>query len=385
MNVREYLHPTNDLSVMERIGRQIWDANPDTYNERRRALLGKMLEEEMPAATAEEKNRMLYISIYDYWMYGVNLKEEFSLRFTELTHEEKQEYITFRNRFLYTHYMNDEDYALNLLEDKYNAYLKFRSHYLIDVICIESEKDYDAFAGFVEKHSTFVVKPVNLGFGWGIHKQTVNKGDNLHEIFTSILSEGDAIQKKHHIKTHATRFVLEEVIAQSEKLSCLHPASVNCVRLSTIVVGDKVHFFYPRIKVGRHGNFISNAGDDGFLVGIDTATGLIETNAADEYGNVFERHPDTDIRFVGFQIPDWSGLLSLGRKIALELAPRIRYVGWDMAYTDAGWSILEGNPEGEFGAQFIYHRGLKKELETILGWKPSVEYWWEDPVATKIG
>ena len=285
---------------------------------------------------------------------------------------------------MYTYYLNDEKYALNLLEDKYNAYLKFQGHYLRDVICIESEKDFEGFKAFVKKHQTFVVKPISLGFGWGVHKQTVSESDDLHEVFLGILSEGDAIQKKHHIKTHTTRFVLEELIPQSDKLGRLHPDSVNCVRLSTIVVDDKVHFFYPRIKVGRHGNFISNAGDDGFLVGINTETGLIETNAADEYGNVFERHPDTNIRFIGFPIPDWDGLLQLGRKIALELAPRIRYVGWDMAYTDEGWCILEGNPEGEFGAQFIYKRGLKKELESILGWKPDLAYWWEDPVATKI-
>ena len=384
MNIREFLTPTNNLDEMETIGKLIWNANPEMYNERRKALLFKMLEDEMPDAEHNEKNRMLYISIYDYWMYGVNLKEEFSLHFTNLSHEEKLSYITFRNRFLFTHYLNEEKYALDLLEDKFNAYQKFNKYYLRDVICIESDKDFETFSSFVKKHSTFVVKPISLGFGWGIHKKSVSENDNLYKVFKEILSEGDAIQKKYHIKTHTTRFVLEELISQSRKLACLHPQSVNCVRLSTIVVGEKVCFFYPRIKVGRHGNFISNAGDDGFLVGINPETGCIETNAADEYGNVFERHPDTNIKFIGFQIPEWDELLKLGRKIALELAPRIRYVGWDMAYTDSGWCILEGNPEGEFGAQFIYKKGLKKELETIIGWKPSVDYWWEDPIATKI-
>ena len=74
MNVRNFLRSTNDLGEMERIGRQIWDANPETYNDRRQALLSKMLDEEMPNASREEKDRMLYISIYDYWMYGINLK-----------------------------------------------------------------------------------------------------------------------------------------------------------------------------------------------------------------------------------------------------------------------------------------------------------------------
>ena len=38
---------------------------------------------EMDLTSEEEKKRMLYVSIYDYWMYGANLKEVFSLHFYE--------------------------------------------------------------------------------------------------------------------------------------------------------------------------------------------------------------------------------------------------------------------------------------------------------------
>ncbi len=384
MKIKQFLRISNDHLEMRRIGEDIWNANPEVYNDRRRALLNQMLNEEMPSASDKEKEEMLYISIYDYWMYGANLKEVFSLHFMEKTHEEKMEYLTFRNRFLYMAQLNDDSYAKEVLVDKYNAYLHFKEDYLRDVICIEKEEDFDAFKDFVKKHHTFVVKPVDLGFGWGIHKQTVSENDDAYQAFKSILNEGDEIQKKHHIKSHTTKFVLEELINQGEELACFHPASINCVRLTTIVVDGKVRFFYPRIKIGRHGNFISNASDGGFLIGIDPLTGQCNTNAADEYGKVYEVHPDTGIRFMGYQIPEWDKLLALGERVALDLAPRIKYVGWDMAYTPKGWSILEGNSEGEFGAQFVYKKGLKKELEELIGWKPSVEYWWEDPISTKI-
>lgn len=385
MNVRGFLHPTDDFEEMVKIGKQLWNANPDIYNERRRALLGKMLDDEMPYSSGKDKERMLYKSLYDYWMYGANLKEVFSLHFLEKTHQEKLEYITFRNRFLYMRYLNNEQYAQYLLVDKYNAYQYFKEYYLRDVIRIEKKDDFQSFVKFVNKHPTFVVKPIDLGFGWGVHKQTVSDDENAYKAFMTILSEGDIIQKRHHIKSHATRFVLEELIDQSDALGCLHPASINCVRLTTIVIDGKVHFFYPRIKVGRHGNFISNASDDGLLVGIDLKSGRCNTDGSDEFGHVFKTHPDTGIPFMGFQIPEWNQLLDLGEKIALKLEPHIRYVGWDMAHTKSGWSILEGNSEGEFGAQFVYKRGLKNELEALINWKPNIEYWWEDPVATKIG
>ncbi|MBQ6118230.1 MAG: hypothetical protein IJK98_03265 [Clostridia bacterium] len=385
MNLREILRPTDDVNEMAEIGKQIWENDPATYNDRRRALLGSILDAEMPEASKEEKNTILYRSLYDYWMYGFSLKEEFSLRVFDMTHSEKQKYITFRGRFLFTSYLNEDNAAHFILWDKYQTYLHFREFFLRDVICIEKESDYEVFAEFAKTHPTFVVKPIDLAYGWGIHKQTVAPDADLKEAFLQILHEGDEIQKKHHTKQHTTKFVLEELIDQSDKLGCLHPHSVNCIRLTTVVAGGRVHFFYPRIKIGRHGNFISNAGDDGLLAGIDLATGRIETYASDEFGHDFDVHPDTGIRFNGFQIPDWEDLLRLGEKVALALAPKINYVGWDMAYTNAGWSILEGNAEGEFGAQFIYKKGLKEEFEELIGWKPPVEYWWDDPVATKIG
>ncbi len=338
----------------------------------------------MPSASDEEKRRMMYISIYDYWMYGVNLKEDFFYHFHTKTHEEKNSYVTFRNRFLYTHHLNDEQYAFDLLEDKYNCYLRFKDYFLRDVICIETENDYETFVNFTKKHPTFVVKPLTLGFGWGIHTQSVSDNDNLHDIFLKILSEGTDIQNQFHIKTHTTKFVLEELIDQAEELSCFHPNSVNCVRLTTIVKDGKVHFFYPWIKIGRNNNFISNAGNEGICVGIDERTGVCITDARDEFNNIYTEHPNTHIVFKGYKIPQWESLLALGEKLALELSPRINYVGWDMAYTNEGWSVLEANPEGEFLAQFIFEKGLKNELEELMSWKPAVDFWWEDPISTKI-
>ena len=384
-SMKKVLRATDDPEEMIAIGKTIYENNPDIYIERRKALLDSVIDDNMPGASKEEKTRMLFRSIYDYWMYGVTAKEEFSLLFYNKTHTEKEQYITFRSRFLYTSHLNDTPYAYELLEDKYHCFLGFRDRYLRDVICIETEADYPEFAAFVEKHPTFVVKPVGLGFGMGVHKQTVGPGAVPHEVFSEILQGGDAIREKYHIATHTKRFVLEELIDQSDEMGCLHPNSVNCVRLNTVMVDGKAHVFYPWLKVGRHGNFISNAGDDGIMVGIDPATGCCDVDASDEFNHRYEIHPDTKIRFRGFQIPAWDELLQLGDELARKLAPRINYVGWDMAYTNAGWSIMEGNSEAEFLPQIQYGRGLKREFEELIHWKPSVEYWWEDPVSTKIG
>lgn len=350
---------------------------PEVYNDRRKRILQDLINYEIPNSTDEEKEYYSAISIYFYWMYGISLKEMFYYKFLQLNHTERANYVSFRGSNLYFQRLNDVDYGFSELDDKYKCYQRFINDYKRDVIVIEKEDDFSVFLDFVKKHNEFVVKPSTLSFGWGIHKQKASV-DNAYDVFTSILNENEKIQSKYHIKTRTTKFVLEELIDQHDSLAVLHPASINCVRLTTIVVDGRVHFFYPWLKIGCGGNFISNAGDGGLAAGIDLENGMVVTDAFDERGQRYEKHPTTGMVFKGFRIPQWDELLCLGERLALNLEPKINYVGWDMAYTKAGWSILEANPDGEFLAQFAFEKGLKEELEELIDWKPEHEYWWQE-------
>lgn len=53
--------------------------------------------------------------------------------------------------------------------------------------------------------------------------------------------------------------------------------------------------------------------------------------------------------------------------MAKELAnvvPEQRYVGWDLAYTDAGWVMIEGNSWSQFvGPQISQRRGMRSYVD----------------------
>ena len=44
--------------------------------------------------------------------------------------------------------------------------------------------------------------------------------------------------------------------------------------------------------------------------------------------------------------------------------PDVHYVGWDLALTDDGWVMIEGNEDGQFGFQYI-SPGVAKEVAEI--------------------
>ena len=98
---------TDNRGEMEKIGRRIFDENTHIYNEKIVKEMHSFMNEVMPVSLAEEKDLFFYGSIYDYWVYGNSVREEFYYDFIHKTHQEKQTYLTMRKRMLYFAYLND--------------------------------------------------------------------------------------------------------------------------------------------------------------------------------------------------------------------------------------------------------------------------------------
>ena len=75
----------------------------------------------------------IYQYIYDHWMYGVNADEECNFRFKNKTHAEKEEYVTWDNRFQYYAVLNNKK-DIHILDNKYEAYLKLKKYYKREAI-----------------------------------------------------------------------------------------------------------------------------------------------------------------------------------------------------------------------------------------------------------
>ena len=85
----------------------------------------------------------------------------------------------------------------------------------------------------------------------------------------------------------------------------------------------------------------------------------------DETGNTYTNHPDNGFRLVGFRVPKWEEAFAMARQLALH-DPSIHYAGWDLALTDAGWVLVEGNPRAQLVFQISEQKGFRPELEAIL-------------------
>ena len=166
--------------------------------------------------------------------------------------------------------------------------------------------------------------------------------------------------------------LIEEVVVQCDEMNKLYPYAINTVRVITVYRYDndvKIVAAYQRI--GNHGYIVDNYNGGGMVVPINEKTGIIEYPAVDKLKNIYYKHPMTNTSIVGFKIPQYKKVIELAKKAA-KVVEEVRYVGWDIAITDKGPVIIEGN---EYPGHDIYqlpaHRtnniGVLPKFEEALG------------------
>lgn len=372
---------TDDPSEMTEIGRMLFRKRR-LFTKNQVGVVKDIINRFMPTASESEKEDFFFHYYYDYMVYGFAADQEFYYKAYNKTHQEKSTYLTQQNRFLYYSRLNKRS-SINLLEDKYEAYLCFKEYYCREIIKICNEDDYDIFLDFITRHPVFVVKPIDLSNGLGIRKVDSRAYSDKKKLYLELINAGKEFDNSQEFKwsTDLSGSVLEEIIIQDEAINKMNPHSVNSVRITTIRVNNEIHIYYPWIKVGSGGEFVVSAIFGGFDACINAETGIVETDGVMESGRIVQYHPDTHVKIKDFQIPKWDELINLAKEVASKLDSTINYVGWDFVLTPKGWVIMEGNFYGDVMWQMCYDKGMKEDLENLIGWKPEKKYWWQYTLA----
>ena len=301
-----------------------------------------------------EVNATCYDMLWCYLAYGFQQDEYIMFGFKDKDSVYRRSFISDVERYD-IYYRNNNLYDRMVLINKYDTYKKFGKFYGREIIKVESERDFYAFQNFIAYHKKIVVK-----------NPILSRGDSVHAIDCSDLSQ-DETKKLFKDIIRGESAIVEEMIVQGKELSIFHPDSVNTLRCTTIVRDGDVIVFYPFIKMGQFGMFVDNGGKGGILAGVDAETGRVCSDGLDESGVEYVTHPNTGILISGYQLPMWNKCLELVKECARSI-PSVRVVGWDVAWSDKGWVIVEGNAQGQFvGQQSTIKKGLKKELGEALG------------------
>ena len=303
-----------------------------------------------PARVQEVYDDIMFCNI----LYGSNSQDYFSFQFEKLTHKGRKLYITNRNRHEFYRSFNNQNYR-RYLDMKPESYRRFTQFYGRDLVIFYDEEDRDNFREFVAKHPRFIYKPMESSGGHGVVMIDAEKFTSVDDLFDILMSTGTG--------------VAEELIVQREELAHFHPASVNSVRLVSFLNEENdIEILWTFLRIGMGGGITDNTSGGGMGAMIDPATGIIKAPGRDVDGKQYVFHPDTGAQIVGYQLPEWDKAVTIARDMA-RLIPEMKVIGWDLAYSDRGWVIVEGNSHPQCMAPQVTELPGKKYLyEKVLNY-----------------
>ena len=272
--------------------------------------------------------------------------------FADLTKEQRKTYFTFSDSIAMMEKYNSKKHEAIF----YNKFIfsKVFSEFFGRKCVITNYLTEEDFEKFMEGETKIVYKPVNAAQGKGVEVLDLCDFENLKELYNYVMTLPNGI--------------LETWITQHSSISSLYPHAVNPIRINTVLDGDKMHVMTSTLSIG-HNSKIANASINALFALVDPKTGEVLTDACDYNGGVYKKHPETDAEFKGFQIPFWKETLEMLEK-ATRTMYQVRYVGWDIAITENGPILIEGNNDpGYLGFQlplFVNGEGTRKLYEKFL-------------------
>lgn len=274
----------------------------------------------------------------EYFLYG----------FRTLDENERYMFVGNREKESLCAIINDRDVS-NIFMDKWITFQHFSKFYGRTVIHIESCEDRQIFVNFVNEKKKVIIKSSKESQGRGIFAATDLTIEESWTIIETILNKGGAA-------------VVEEFVNQTSEMSKFNPSSVNTIRIATFRNNNQVEIMFAFARFGRKGSIVDNGGRGGIFCSIDKKTGMLNPTGRDENGIWYQCHPDSGIGFDNVYIPQWDDVIRLAKELSGVVSQQV-YVGWDLAYTENGWIMIEGNSWSQFiGPQTSLKQGMRNQI-----------------------
>lgn len=274
--------------------------------------------------------------------HGCSPDDYFRYEFYRKSDYERKQFITWRRSQRLIKQYNKVEYC-KWFQKKEMFNEKFK-HFLGREWISVGQTSKSEFSLFVQRHGEVFLKPCGGGQGKGILK----------------ISEKDL----NHFDIELYRnYLAEQPIKQHEKMALLNSSSVNSVRVLTF----KGNVVACALRIGGSDAIVDNLHSNGVCAHLDLKTGIIDCLCINNNLEKFLFHPFSRIKLVGFQVPNWDIVISTAKE-ASKIVPQVQYIGWDIAVTENGTALIEGNHDpGHDVVQMIAQTGVYskiRELET---------------------
>lgn len=303
-----------------------------------------------------EENKIKKVKVYfDFFLNaairGIGYVDYLKGNYINLSNEEKKDFLTKRNYVRLVKYLNKRGYQM-IFHDKIVFNRIFKDYIGRDFIDIR-EVGYKGFKKFITGKENVFAKKHNSFGGDGVKKVNL-AGEDLKVLFNQLYNN--------------KQYLIEDTLIQNEYLDWINPKAVNNVRLVTLLKDGEAYVVFKTLRINAGGEEVISCHD--IYMTLDDE-GNVLGNVVDDECNIYKKHPVTGFKFKGAKIPHMDKALELV-KSAAKLVPEMRWIGWDVAITEDGAAIIEGNNYPSFGLHQFYllndgeEVGKYKRIKEIL-------------------
>ena len=279
--------------------------------------------------------------------YGSGLQDYLNFQFYNKTHAERKEYVS----------VSYLDQVITKLSNiKWSPYISNKTNFHKNYGKFTRRDFYDPDTGlegleaFLERNPVFIYKPQIGQCGEGVAK---------------LNAEDIADKKAFYEKAIAEKACIEELVKQHPAWEALCPGCVNTMRIITGAAKGQSWILFASTRVGSGTSVADNFHMGGSAVLIDMESGKLTGNGIDKKLNE-HTCSSTGVPYDGYEVPFWDEIKQMVLEAAL-VNDQIHFIGWDVAITEKGPLIIEGNRGSGFDLpQVITKRGMKGMLEKLI-------------------
>lgn len=164
-------------------------------------------------------------------------------------------------------------------------------------------------------------------------------------------------------------YIVQEGLVQHPSMNRLYPHAINTFRVITECNNGEARVLYALVRIGQGGKQVDNASSGGMYVKVDPETGALSDHAYAYNRITFDKHPDTGFVFRGTRLEEWDAVKTFALEVAEKLR-EMRYIGWDIGFTQSGPAVVELNNSPDLGMIQDFYGGVQDDL------KINPKEWW---------
>lgn len=303
--------------------------------------------------SGHSKFYLIMDSILSCFYYNISLLDYFYFRFYEQDKYNRSKWAGTGFMYEYQKIMNPQK-SRHLLENKIEFLNHFHQYVERSFADLKSLKENSDLMNklILNKYGALVIKRSKGQAGADI--EVINCKDVTVETLIAIMEKGNFD-------------LVEEYVIQHPDFMRLSHSGLNTVRIITQLNGGRVDLLGARLRVTINSQ-VDNLAAGNIAAPVDINTGVVIGPGV--FSDIRKKevaiHPTTNIRIEGFKIPFWVETIDMIKNAAL-FSSENKSVGWDIAITEKGPELIEGNHNWcKLLWQLPVRQGLKHQLEYYL-------------------